>query len=623
MRASVEAGIAAKMLVCMRKGQPAATPATSRSVMTVQIALLLSIIGIALVLFSVERLPPDVVGLGVMLALILTGLLPAEEAFAGFGSETVLMIFGLFVLTASLVRTGVVDIVGRAIVQHTGESPGRWLTTITVATAGLSALISNTATTAFFIPVVTGLARRARISVSRLLMPLAFAAILASSVTLVSSSTNIVISGLMTSYGLAPIGMFELTPVGLPILVIGLAYLLVVGRRFIPIRAKPGDASDDFGIRPYLTELLILPDSPLSGKTLAEAALGRDMDLTVLRVLRGRRRYLAPQAHLKLVEGDILLVQGRRDELLKIKGTFGVDIRAEAELSDPSLETEETKLVEGILLRGSPLVGRTLRQVGFRERYGLQVLGINRHDKSLLRQISRIALRTGDQLLIQGPRTSIALLDETNTVRIIGTVESRRPNRRRAPAAIAIFGASIVVGAAGLLSLPVAVLVGALVALVARCITPEEAYRQVEWKALILIGSMLAVGAAMERTGTASFLAGQIVALVGQAGPRWLLTAFFLLTLLLTQPLSNQAAAVVVVPVALQAAMQLGLNPRTFGIMIALGASCSFMTPLEPACLMVYGPGRYRFADFLKVGAPLTVLVYLLAILLVPVIWPL
>ena len=591
--------------------------------MTGQIALLLSIIGLSLVLFSLERLPPDVIGLGVMLTLILTGLLPPDEAFAGFGSATVLMILGLFILTAALVRTGVVDLVGRAILRRTGNSPARWLTTITVATAGLSALMSNTATTAFFVPIVTGLARRARISVSRLLMPLAFAAILASSVTLVGSSTNIVISGLMTNYDLQPIGMFELTPVGLPIAVLGLAYLLTVGRRLIPARAKPGDASDDFGLRPYLTELLIRPDSPLDGQTLAEAALGRDLDLTVLRVLRGKRRYLAPQAQLRLLEGDILLVQGRRDELLRVKDTFGVDIRAEAELSIPSLETEETRLVEGILLRGSPLVGRTLRQVGFRERYGLQVLGINRRGKSLVRQISRVALRTGDQLLIQGPRTSVALLDETNVVRVIGTVESRRPNRQRAPIAIAVFVGAIVLAAASILSLPVSVLLGSLIAFVARCVTPEEAYHQVEWKALILIGSMLAVGAAMEQTGTASYIAGQIVTLVGQARPVWLLTAFFALTLLLTQPLSNQAAAVVVVPVALQTALQLGLNPRTFGMMIAVGASCSFLTPLEPACLMVYGPGHYRFSDFLKVGAPLTLLVYGIAILLVPLFWPL
>jgi di/tricarboxylate transporter len=589
---------------------------------TLQIGLLLSIVGVSLALFSLERLPPDVVGLGAMLALILTGLLSPAQAFAGFGSATVLMLLGLFILTAALVRTGVVDLVGRAIFRRTGDSPTRWLTTITVVTAGLSALISNTATTAFFVPIVTQLARKARISVSRVLMPVAFAAILASSVTIVSSSTNIVISGLMTDAGLAPMGVFELAPVGIPIVVLGLIYVLTLGRRLIPERAGTGDASDEFGIRPYLTELVILEESPLGGKTLAEAALGRDLDLTVLRVLRAKSKYLAPQANLRLLVGDVLLVQGLRDELLKVKDTFGIDIRADAELSDPQLETDDAKLVEAILLRGSPLVGRTLRQARFRERYGLQVLGINRRGKSIIQQMSRIALRTGDQLLIQGNRTNITLLDETNTLRVVGAVETQRQHRKRAPVAIAAFVGSIALGAAGLVSLPVAVLLGAVVAFISRCVTPEEAYRRVEWRALVLIGSMLAMGVAMTATGTASFLAAHIVRFAGPSGPIGLLTTFFVLTLLLTQPLSNQAAATVIVPVAVQAAQQLGMNPRTFAMMIAVGASCSFLTPLEPACLMVYGPGHYRFRDFLKVGAPLTVLVYGIAVLLVPLLWP-
>jgi di/tricarboxylate transporter len=591
--------------------------------MTLQIGLLLSLIGVTLVLFSLERLPPDVIGLGAMLALVVTDLLSPAEAFAGFGSATVLMLLGLFILTAALERTGVVDLIGREIIRRTGSSPSRWLASILAVTAALSALISNTATTALFVPIVTQLARRARVSVSRVLLPVAFSAILASSITLVSSSTNIVISGLMTDSGLAPIGVFELAPVGLPIAALGLLYVLTLGRRLIPERATVGDASAEFGLRPYLTELAIRPRSPLDGKTLAEAALGRDLDLTVLRVIRGERKYLAPRANLRLQAGDVLLVQGMRDELLRVKDTFGIDIRGDANLTDQQLESADEKLVEAILLRGSPLVGRTLRQARFRERYGVQVLGINRRGKSLLRQMSRIALRTGDQLLIQGNRTNISLLDETNTLRVIGAVVTRRPHRRLAPVAIAAFVGAIALGASGVIGLPVAVLLGALVAFVARCITPEEAYRRVAWRALILIGSMLAMGTAMVTTGTASFLAAQIIGIVGSAGPVALLTAFFVLTLLLTQPLSNQAAAAVVVPVAIQAARQLGLNPRTFSMMIAVAASCSFLTPLEPACLLVYGPGHYRFRDFLRVGAPLTVLVYCVGVWLVPLVWPL
>jgi di/tricarboxylate transporter len=261
--------------------------------------------------------------------------------------------------------------------------------------------------------------------------------------------------------------------------------------------------------------------------------------------------------------------------------------------------------------------------VGFRERYGLQVLGIHRRGKTILRKISQIPLRIGDQLLIQGDRRNIAALDENNTFRVIGTVEYKRPNLKRAPMAIAIFAGVLALVASNVLSLPVAILLGALIAFLTRCITPEDAYRQVEWKALIVIGCILSLGSAMEHTGTARFIAAWIVDLIGHAHPAWLLTAFFALTLLLTQPMSNQAAAAVVVPVAIRTAFQLDLNPRTFAIMIAIAASCSYLTPLEPSCLMVYGPGRYRFADFLKVGSLLTVLIYILAIVLVPLAWPL
>lgn len=587
------------------------------------IVLLLVIIGVALVLFSLEWIPADVTSLGVLAAISLAGLLPPGEAFAGFGNPAVMMILGLFILTAALVRNGLVEIAGSAILQRTGHHPRRLLATTMIAAATMSAFISNTATTAFFVPITMGLAHKAKLAVSRLLLPLAFSSILASSVTLVSSSTNIVVSGLMTQHGMRPIGMFELTLVGLPIAVAGLAYMYLVGWRLIPERKDPGSLQEEFARQPYITEVLLLPDSPLVGKTLSESNLGRDMDLTVLRVVRGGRPYRALDPSLRLAEGDALLVEGQRDQLLKIKHAVGIEFKADVRLSDPSLQSSEVALAEVILLPKSPLIGRSLKRAGFRERYGLQVLGINHRGRLVLRKISQIPLSTGDQLLVQGPRESIAALGGSDAFRVIGTVEYKRPVRRRALTAVGIFAGVVLVTAANLVALPVAVLLGSLAAFLTGCITPEEAYREVEWKALIVIGCMLSLGMAMERTGAAGYLAAHIVALLGGAHPVGLLSAFFALTIFLTQPMSNQAAAAVVFPVAIAAAMQLGLNPRTFAVMIAVAASCSYLTPLEPSCLMVYGPGRYRFRDFLIVGAPLTLLVYGLAILLVPRLWPL
>lgn len=589
--------------------------------MTPDILTLLVILGAALVMFVLEWVSADVVGLGVLILLILTGLLPAANAFAGFGSDTVMMILGLFILTAALLRTGVVEMAGRFIVRHAGDNPERVLALVMLGVAGLSAFISNTAATAFFLPVTIGIALRMKTSPSRLLMPLAFASILTSSVTLVSTSTNIVVSGVITNYEMAPISMFELAPVGIPIAIVGLLYMWLLGRRLIPVRAAPADLAEEFGLGSYLTEVLVLPGSKLVGKTLAESALGRDLDLTVMQIVRDKSRTLAPRGSTKLEAGDVLLVEGHRDEILKIKDTAGIEIKADVTLSFPDLQSEDTRMAEVVLLPRSPLIGRTLKGVEFRERYGLQVLAINRAGASIRSKISQVRLRMGDVLLVQGHRANLATLDQGGTVRILGAVEGQRPNLRRAPVAIGIFVVALGAATARLLPLPVAVLLGAVIVFLTRCLTPEEAYREVEWKVLILIGSMLALGAAMERTGTAKFLAAHIVDLAGSAGPLWLLTGFFWLTVLLTQPMSNQAAAVVVVPVAIQTALQLGLNPRAFAMMIAVAASTSYMTPLEPSCLMVYGPGRYRFSDFLKVGSLLTFLIYGVAILLVHRVW--
>ena len=593
--------------------------------MTLDIALLLGILLVSVILFSKEWIPADVVALSLLVTLILTGFLTPREAFEGFGSDTVIMIFGLLILTAALMKTGVMDIVGRGILRFTGTHPNRLLLVVMISSAGLGAFMSNTASTAFFIPIVMGIALKAKVSPTRLLMPLAFSSILTSSVTLISTSTNLVVSGLMTKYGMAPMGMFELAPVGIPIAIVGILYMFFIGRRLVPDRSIPGQLIEEFGVRPYLTEVMVLPSSSLVGKTLADSGFGRVLDLTVLRVLRGKRNYFLPGASTEIQADDVLLVEGRHEEILKIKDTSGLEIKADLKLSDPNLQSEDTTLVEVILLQRSPLIGRTLKGFRFRERYGLQVLGLNRHGQNVHRKISQVPLRMGDVLLIQGHKSNIAALSDDQTFRILGAVEEKRPQRRKAIMAVTIFVAALIAATATpkITPLPVAVLIGSILVFLARCITPEEAYREVEWKAIILIASMLGLGVAMDHSGTAKYLAGSLVTFAGQVGPTWLMAGFFILTVLLTQPMSNQAAAVVILPIAVETATKLNLNPRAFAMTVAIAASCSYLTPLEPSCLMVYGPGRYKFGDFLKVGSILTILILVIAVLMIPHYWPL
>lgn len=589
--------------------------------MTPQILLLISTVLGGLVLFSLEVIPTDVTALGILLFLVLTGLLPAEEAFAGFGSNAVIMILGILVMVEALIRTGVTDVAGRAILRRTDTSANRILLVVMIAASAMASFISNTAATAFFLPIVIGVARRAKLSPAKFLMPLAFASVLAGSVTLISTSTNIIVSSLLTKYDMPPMGMFELTLVGVPIAVVGIIYMLIFGHRLVPDRI-PAKGAERFSVHLYLTELLILPGSSLIGKTLEEAALGRDLDLQVLQILRDETPHLTPQADTHLEESDILLAEGEREKILQVKEMTGIDIRADVELPDPRLQPQDIGLTEVILPPDSPLAWRTLRGLRFREQYKLQVLAINRHGQRLSHKMSHIRLRAGDLLVVQGHRAQIASLENQGVFRILSAIKEKHPNRKRTPIAITIFVGTLAAATFGLISLPVAALLGALLVFVTRCITPEEAYSRINWRVLILIASMLGLGEAMEATGTAQFLAELVTQFAGHASPLLLLTGFFFLTVLLTQPMGDQAATVVILPVAIRTALQLGLNPRSFAMMTALTAGCSLLTPLEPACLLVYGPGHYRFLDYPKAGILLAVLTYVIVIVMVPLLWP-
>jgi di/tricarboxylate transporter len=376
-------------------------------------------------------------------------------------------------------------------------------------------------------------------------------------------------------------------------------------------------------VRSYMTEVLILPNSALVGKTLGQSGFGRDLDLLIVRVLRDPDKYLWPRRELVLRAGDILLVEGARAEVLKVKDTAGIEIRPEVTLSDPDLRSQDATLVEALIVPGSPLVGRTLASARLRERFRVQVLGLNRHGKNLLEKLSRTTLRIGDVILVQGRTAGIAELADEGLVSVLHAVEEPRINRPKAWRAIALFTGALILGSSHVLPLPVAVVLGAFAMFVTRCITPADAYREVDWRVIVLIACMLALGRAMMDTGAAAYLAHHVAAWTADLSPRWLLAGFFLLTVALTQPMSNQAAAAVILPIATQTATHLGLNPRAFAMIIAVAASCSYLTPLEPACLMVYGPGRYKFMDFVRVGGPLVAVLFAIAMALVPRYWPL
>ncbi len=593
----------------------------SGSIATVLVLLLL-----ALILFATERIPIDIVSIVLVLALILTNTLTVAEAFAGFGNDIVITISGLFILTGGLVKTGVIDAVGRRLQGIAGESEFRMAAMVMVVAAMSAAVMKNTTTTAMFLPVVLAIAARKNISPSKLLMPLAFGAILGGTCTLIGTSTNLAVSGALPRYGMQPFSMFELTRVGVTIVGVGMLYMLLVGLRLLPNREQEKSLTEQYHVRQYMSEVLVLDGSPLIDKTLSEARIGDELDLTVIGILRGaEQRRLAPSRDLRIRAGDLLLVQGRVEDILRVKSEAGIEIKPDFKLSDTLLEDESAKieLFEVMIPRGSIFVARTLKQLGFRARYQLTVLAINRHGVDLLSKISTVRLRFGDVLLLQGSRNWVEQLASDGSILLLEEISERqaRPTKRRW--AIVAFILFITLSITHFTPLSVAVLAGALVLLVSGAVRAQEIYEMIEWRLIVLIACMISFGVAMEKTGADQYLADLIVRATGQYGPLAVLAGFFLMTIALTQPMSNQAAALVMLPIAIKTALVLGLNPRTFAVTVTYAASCSFLTPLEPACVLIYTPGRYRFLDFVKVGSILTVAVFLIVMWLVPIFWPL
>ncbi|GHF92799.1 SLC13 family permease [Deinococcus piscis] len=586
------------------------------------VSIILILLALVLVLFATEWLPVDVTALLLIAALMLTGLLDPDEALAGFGDRTVLTLAALFVLAQMLLRTGVIN----WIVQLLTGSAGRRGAEPPVSGAGLirrllggvtavSTVTSNTATTAVFLPVMHALARRTGVPASRVMMPLAFASILGGSITLVGTSTNLVVSGFLPEVGLKPLGFFELAWVGVPAAIAGLLYLFYVAPRLLPER----DSEMEQEVRAYISDLTIAEGSPLIGQTLAGAALGRDHGLTVVAVRRDGRTVYAPDAAFGLELGDTLAVESDSEGLLAAKDALGLVSRSKEKLSLSGLESE-VRLVEAVVMPGNELIGRTLRESRFRERYGLSVLALHRREKTLER-LGSLRVRGGDVLLIQGTETRLRSLGDTFAV--LADLTEQQRDGSKAPLAAGLFVGALVLSGLGVVPLVTALIAAVALALALRLLSPDEAYRAIEWPVLVLVAAMLAFGGAFQSSGAAELIAGWLAGVLEPLGGLGALAGVYIFTLLLTQPMSNQAAALVMLPLAVGVSSALGYDPRPFAVTVALAASNSYLTPLEPSCMLVYGPGHYRFADFLRVGGGLSVLTFALTLLIVPLVWPL
>jgi di/tricarboxylate transporter len=592
--------------------------------------LVLGIVVVALVLFSIEAFPIEVTSLVIVTLLALTGVLTPAQAFDGFSNDTVIFIFTLLAMTQGLASTGVVQLIGQRLAFFARFGHETFIFAMMSMVAAFSAFVSNTVTTAAFLPVAIGAANRAHVPKSKVLLPLAYASMLGGTILLYGTSTNLVASEAMENAGLKPIGVTELAPVGLAIAILGIAVVVVLGPKLLPYRPEPL-GTEGFVLRDYLTEAVLPLNSAYAGKQLREITEG--LGLRVLGLVRKGSALPANPTHALSVE-DRLIIEGQREEILRVKDLRGIEIRPDLRLSDEQLRPKDTLLVEASVPPGSPLVGRTLKETLFSERFGLVALAIHRRPAiqrltklQMLGRVwgghslSKIPLSVGDVLLLRGARHRMQQLGDGGTLLVLTDVEYQPPRYGKAVLAIAFFGGALLASSLEVVSPPVAGLIGMVGMIATGCVDARLAFR-VDWRVVLLIGSMMALGTAMQKSGAGVLLGSQLAELGDFAGPRGVLCALMLLTILLSAPMSNQAAALVILPVGISAASQLGVDPRPFAIGITLAASCSFITPLEPSCVLVYGPGHYRFTDFFRLGTPLTLAILVLLTFAVPLLWP-
>ena len=588
--------------------------------MTPEIAIVFALLLAAMLAFSFEWLSVDVISLTLVTALVLSGILTPAEAFSGFASEVLVILAAVFVIAGTLINTGVTDWLAQFIYRFGQRRQGFLMVYLMSLAAGMSALFSNTSATALLAPTALELSRKAETSPSVFLMPLAFASILGGTCTLIGTSTNIAGSGMITRLGLEPFSLFEFTGIGLILAVTGILYMALIGYRLVPAR-RPTQLTEEYGLREFLSVLIPTENSVAVGQALGELRFDR-LGLTPLLLIEEGRR-LAAHPLRKIRPDTHIVVKGTPEALLRAQAEPEFAIEADAQLADADLSPEEYTIGEAVLMPQSHLVGKTIRSVDFAHRFGLIVLALYRRGQAYPARIGNMRLKVGDVLLLRGSNEDVERLKGNLDLWGLMKTSTAVATRRQGLFTVLVLGMAILLGSTGLLPLSIALLCAALALVVTRCVTMEDAYTMIEWRLLILIAGMTSFGFAMLKTGAAEYLAQLLVSASLPYGLYATLTVFSIITVLLTQPMSNAAAALVVLPVAVAAADSMGVDPRSVAILVTLSASLSFITPLEPASLLIYGPGKYRFLDFTRAGLPLTVLVVALLIWLVPIFWPL
>ncbi|MFM6063205.1 MAG: SLC13 family permease [Microcystis panniformis] len=587
--------------------------------MPTPIILTLTVLVVALVAFVAEWLPVDLTALCVAIVLILLGLVTPEEGIAGFSNSATVTVMAMFVLSAGITRTGVIQVVRDRLLVWGGKNPHQQVFVLGALVGPISAFINNTAVVAIFLPIVEDWCKKQKISPSKLLIPLSYATVLAGMITVVGTSTNILASGISAKLGYGEFSLFQFTALGVVTFLAGLIYLTIFAPKLLPDRkSSTGEfLDDDYGSKVYLSEVIISPRSNLIGQTLSESGLQRKFDFDVLELIRNKVHLSQPLADKVLNAGDILIVHSSREELLKIKDERGLEIFADLKFqkgdTESAITTGEEKLAEVLILSNSRLIGTTLKDLKFRQRYNVTVLAIRRGSELLQGRLGKIPLKFGDLLLVQGPKQSFIGLQTTRELLVFEEKEIESLRQDKGIIALMITLLVIIIAAFDIQPILVTSLVGVVLMVITGCLKPGEVYGSIRWDIIFLLAGLIPLGTAMDNSGTTKWLADNLVAVGGHLSGFWILVFFYLITSVLTEILSNNAAVVLMIPVAVEVAKTLGLNPLAFMYAVTFAASNSYLTPIGyQTNTMVYAPGGYKFLDFTRLGAPLNLILTIL-----------
>ncbi|MFC6756783.1 MULTISPECIES: SLC13 family permease [Haloarcula] len=597
-------------------------------------AFVFALILAALVLFATELVPVDVTAIAVMVALLSVepvtatfvdlnllaeplyvlhqpgdDISPLAQGLSGFASTATITVLAMFILSDGVQRTGIVQLLGAKLTSLTGDSETKQLGATIGLVGPISGFINNTAAVAILLPMVTDIAHEGNISPSKLLLPLSYASMFGGMLTLIGTSTNILASQLSAELLGRPFSMFEFTQLGIVVTIVGTVYLLTVGRWLVPGRIQPRkDLTEEFEMADYLAEVVVREDSPIIGQTVREALAETDLDVDVVQLVRDGRTFLEPLDQKTIRAGDVFAIRTDRDTLVELLDLDGLDVVPDVEVDDDELEqaSDQQNLIELVVAPGSALVAETLVSSNFRQRYDATVLALRRGRELFRQRMDRIRLKVGDTLLVQATVDSIDRLDVSRDFIVAQEVERPDYRKSKIPVAIGIVAAVVGVAALTQVHIVVSALAGALAMVLSGCLRPQELYDAVQWDVIFLLAGVIPLGIALQETGGADLIADLFVLAAPGLPAILVLGLMYVVTALLTNIISNNASVVLMIPVAVEAAGQLGANAFAFVLAVTFAASTAFMTPVGyQTNLLVYGPGGYRFTDYLKVGAPL------------------